>query len=58
MNIPNEIINYILSYRRPSQVSELICCCDCGDNNFLKILLTRKKNKLVCNNCIYYMNKD
>ena len=54
MYIPNELINYILSFRIIHPVAKLFCCHKCDDINYLRII----KTKIICDNCIYYDNKE
>ena len=64
MHIPNELINLILSFRGMHPVSKIFCCDMCGDNDYLRITKLRllygqpKRLKIMCENCIYYDNKD
>ena len=64
IHIPIEIINIILSYREKHPIRNIICCNNCGDEEYFGYCLYiyhRKyfKNhfELVCSDCNYELSK-
>ena len=64
LQIPNEIMNIILSYREKHPIRSIICCSNCGDEEYFNDYLyiynrkyIRKHFELVCSDCKYDLCK-
>lgn len=59
-DIPLEIINIICSYRERHPIMNIICCCNCGENDIMYVYhnFVKQKFKIICLDCNYEMNKE
>lgn len=62
--IPVEIINIILSYREKHPIRSIICCSNCGDEEYFRDCFyiyhrkyLKKYFEIVCSDCNYELAK-
>ena len=55
LQIPNEIMNIILSYREKHPIRSIICCSNCGDEEYFNDYLYIYTNLLFFYN-LYYLH--
>lgn len=64
VQIPNEIINIIFSYREKHHIRNIICCNHCGEEEYFNDYLyiyhreyLKKYFEIVCSECNYELSK-